>query len=141
MIFGSTWPLKTLTVHFFAVKTSMADSRKGWCYRCDFIHNLSRCQMWLRISHTVHDLCKDPCIRFGISGNLNRLAYTLYTTLRIGEGTFLLCIRATRKDDICIFCGFCHKQLINNKEINCFKAFNHMMRIRICSYWIFSENK
>ena len=141
MIFGSTWPLKTFTANFFAVQTSMTDSRKGWCHGCDLIHNLSRCQMWLRISHTVHDLCKDPCIRFGIACNLNGLAYTLYTTLCIGESTFFLCIRTSRKDYIGIFCGFCHKQFIDNKEIDCLKAFNHMMRIWICSYWIFSEDK
>ena len=117
MILGGTWPLKSLSMNFFTVKTFMADTCEARCQGCDLIHDLSRSQMWLRISHAVHQINNNICIQSHLSRYCDSLADSLYAALCIGKCTLFLCIAYTRKDNICILSCLCHEKFLKYKEI------------------------
>lgn len=84
---------------------------------CDLIHDLSRCQIWLRISHTVHQINNNICIQSHFARYCDSLADSLYAALCIGKCTLFLCIAYTRKDNICILSCLCHEKFLKHKEI------------------------
>ena len=136
MIFSGTWPLQALA----GIQSCMRNTCKAWRQGCNLIHDLSGCQLWLRITHAVHDIDKDIGIKTCISSQVNCFTDSLYTTLGVGECTFFFCVAYARKDNISISCSFCHEQILNNQEFKAGQSLLYMMGIRICNDRILAKD-
>ena len=130
-------PLDTLTL----IQSSMADTCKAGSQGRDLIHDLFGSKLGLRISHTVHQVDKNIGIQAHLAFQCHRFTYTLYSSLRIAEGAFLLRITGTGQDHIRILRGLCHEQIGQHQEIQAFQCLADMMLVCIRYDRVFAEDK
>lgn len=109
----------------------MADTCKAGSQGRDLIHDLFGSKLGLRISHTVHQVDKNIGIQAHLAFQCHRFTDTLYSSLRIAEGAFLLRITGTGQDHIRILRGLCHEQIGQHQEIQAFQCLADMMLVCI----------
>ena len=112
MILPLAGPLQTLSV----IQPLIGDPRKAGSYRGYLVHDLSGSQTFLGITHGVHKIGDYIRIRPHITLKLNSLSDPLHPSLSIGKGALHLGIAYRRKDDIRVFCGLRHEQILNHEE-------------------------
>ena len=130
-------PLDTLTL----IQSSMADTCKAGGQGRDLIHDLFGSKLGLRISHAVHQVDKNIGIQAHLAFQCHRFTHTLYSSLRIAEGTFLLRITGTWQNHIRILRCLCHEQVGQYQEIQAFQRLADMMLVRIRYDRVFTEDE
>ena len=126
---------------FSLVQSSVADSRKAGSQERNLIHDFLRSQLGLRISHAVHQVDENIGIQTHLAFQCHCFPHTLYSSLRIAEGAFLLRIAGTGQNHIRILRGLCHEQVGQYQKIQTFQCLTDMMLVRIRYDRILAEDK